>query len=219
MNKQNAKGNNPVLIEKFRERLRFLMDQADSQEAFANFVGVSRSTLAQYYNNSVLPKADSIFKICSACHVSADWLLGLSGVKSPDIELQAVCKYLGLSEDAVAFLRMMNEHMGIEFSMSFDALLSNDKSRSSFLLSLMYLYSAYKIKKENENKPLREIDGIGKDILSIWIRDDVENKIDYKKYQSNKCFNEALETLFQSDSLLALYQMQLDTEESENGQS
>src|SRR5699024_9824252 len=42
-----------------------------------------------------------IEKICKTCGVSADWLLGISTVKTSDTTTQAICQATGLSEKAV----------------------------------------------------------------------------------------------------------------------
>jgi hypothetical protein len=41
--------------------------------------------------------------------VSADWLLGLSDTQSPDADVQQVCKYTGLSEEAVHQLHRLDQ--------------------------------------------------------------------------------------------------------------
>lgn len=41
--------------------------------------------------------------------VSTDYLLGLTGVKTPDVKIQAATKMLGLSEEAIANIKSINE--------------------------------------------------------------------------------------------------------------
>ena len=93
----------------FRERLNDLMkNEQMSTTEFAEKLGLSRQTVGFYLNGDRIPDALTLRQICERCSVSADYLLGLSDAKSQNIEIQAVCSYLGLSEDAVASLHTDN---------------------------------------------------------------------------------------------------------------
>lgn len=90
----------------FVERLKELMGDMDNT-TFAKHVGLSRQTLGYYLNGNRLPDANNIIKICRACNVSSDYLLGLSDVRSADGSVQAACDYTGLTEPAVKILHKM----------------------------------------------------------------------------------------------------------------
>lgn len=90
----------PAFTERFTQ-LRGDMTQA----AFSEFLGMSRPTVGFYESGSRIPDALGLKAIAEKCHVSADWLLGLSDVKSPDGDLQQACNYTGLSEKTVKLLR------------------------------------------------------------------------------------------------------------------
>ena len=86
----------PIFTERFREL------QGDrSNTEFAEFLGISRQTVGFYYNGDRVPDAITLAKIAKKCKISADWLLGLSNVRTTDIELKQVCEYTGLSKDAI----------------------------------------------------------------------------------------------------------------------
>lgn len=63
----------PVFAERFAQ-LRGEM----SQRQFADFLGISRSTIGFYENGSRLPDAATLKVISKKCDVSIDWLLGVA---------------------------------------------------------------------------------------------------------------------------------------------
>lgn len=87
----------------FRKRLNELLGDMTTTE-FAEKVGLSRQTMGFYLNGDRIPDSATLIQICEACNVSADYLLGLSDVSSPDIQIQEIVKATGLSEKNVNFL-------------------------------------------------------------------------------------------------------------------
>ena len=51
----------------------------ESQESFANSIGVSKGSLGGYERDENSPSADAVLKICSKANISAEWLLQGSG--------------------------------------------------------------------------------------------------------------------------------------------
>jgi len=88
----------------FAERIKELRGNMKQAE-FGEKVGVSRGAISYYENGSRTADIEILEKICREYSVTSDWLLGLSDVKNPDIELQAICKRTGLSEDAINMLQ------------------------------------------------------------------------------------------------------------------
>ena len=65
----------------FRQRLQALMDRSGHNQAgFARLTGIDRSTLSQLLaaDGPRLPRAETLVAVATACHVSIDWLMGLS---------------------------------------------------------------------------------------------------------------------------------------------
>ena len=63
----------------FASRLSdFIADLGLSKRAFAARVGVSAMSVSDWTTGKIQPNAESIYLICHAFHVSADYLLGLS---------------------------------------------------------------------------------------------------------------------------------------------
>lgn len=88
----------------FSQRLLELQGEMN-QAKFAEVLGISRTSVCLYESGTRIPDALILRKIAQKCHVSADWLLGLSDVKSTDTDMQRVCGYTGLSEMAVYSLQ------------------------------------------------------------------------------------------------------------------
>ncbi|KQT52751.1 MULTISPECIES: helix-turn-helix domain-containing protein [unclassified Aureimonas] len=74
-------GKRPTAAESFRTRLGLVIERTGMRPAaFSRFAQVDRSTLSQLLaaDSPRLPRADTLIAIATACHVSVDWLLGLS---------------------------------------------------------------------------------------------------------------------------------------------
>lgn len=95
----------------FRERFSQLRGDM-KQDEFAEFLGFSRPTVALYESGKRVPDAVALKTIAEKCGVSADWLIGLSDVKTNSIDLKNVCDYTGLSVEAVKAIREVNFAFG-----------------------------------------------------------------------------------------------------------
>lgn len=71
-----------------------------TQSEFAEFLGISRPTVGFYESGERIPDAITLGRIARICNVSADWLLGLSDVKSVDRNIQVAAATLGISGKA-----------------------------------------------------------------------------------------------------------------------
>lgn len=91
----------------FPTRLRDLMEEnGTKQEELARVLGVkARQSITGYTDGSTIPTADKIVALAKFFHVSTDYLVGLRDEKTPDVTLQGVCDYTGLSEDAAEAIR------------------------------------------------------------------------------------------------------------------
>ena len=93
----------------FGDRILELMKPHETQMEFGERVGVNRNTIASYTRiKDKMPDTEIILKISRSCNVSADWLLGLSEIRSPDISAQAVGKYTGLDGDTIEKLHSLS---------------------------------------------------------------------------------------------------------------
>ena len=90
------------------EKLR--TDLGMTQPEFAVALGMDpkkgRSTINNWETRANKVKDDDLKKIAATFNVSADWQLGLSDVRSPDMDVQAACRFTGLSEYAIRVLKL-----------------------------------------------------------------------------------------------------------------
>lgn len=80
-------------------------ESGQTQQELADSIGVKRETVNQWENSTRKLKADAIISLAKHFGVSADYILGLSNVRSNDTDMQGACKYTGLSEEAIDRLR------------------------------------------------------------------------------------------------------------------
>lgn len=65
--------------EKVGKRIKELrLECGLSQSKLGKLVGVAQNTIAQYENNSVVPKTEVVFKLSIVLKSSSDYILGLS---------------------------------------------------------------------------------------------------------------------------------------------
>ncbi len=93
---------NIVLAERIG-KLRVLA--GESQQSLADNIGVKRETVKFWESGERHIKCGDIAKLAKHFNVSADYLLGLSDVASPDTDIRSVCDFTGLSEEAVEYIR------------------------------------------------------------------------------------------------------------------
>lgn len=98
-----------MTTEIFAERLKGLRnDHGISLKELAGSLDTTAQSLSLYERAERTINIDLLVKISKYFNVSTDYLLGLTGNKTNDTELQAVCGYTGLCEDAVKSLATCN---------------------------------------------------------------------------------------------------------------
>lgn len=92
----------------FPVKLRELMEREPktTQPQLAAALGIQRQTVSNYANGQSSPDWETLARIADFFGVSVDWLLGRTGTESPNADVQAVCHFTGLSENAVELLRL-----------------------------------------------------------------------------------------------------------------
>jgi len=89
----------------FPSQLRKLRkEKGVSQDVLSKELGVSKSTVGLWETGDTLPDAKAIFDLANYFDVSADWILGLSDLKSTDKDIRKICDLLPLSELAAQTL-------------------------------------------------------------------------------------------------------------------
>lgn len=82
-----------------------LAEKDIKQKELAKKIGVNDNVISYWCSGSRTPNTQQIIQICNVLGVSADYLLGLSDVATNDKDLQYICDYTGLEEEAVKVLR------------------------------------------------------------------------------------------------------------------
>lgn len=89
----------------FPTQLRNLRkEKGVSQDELSKILGVSKSTVGLWETGDTLPDARSLHDLAVYYEVSADYLLGLSDVKTSDMAVRSICEYTGLTEESLDFL-------------------------------------------------------------------------------------------------------------------
>lgn len=87
----------------FQERLKELRGNNRLQD-IAKDIGISRASLGYYENGDRKPDIEVLLKLANYYHVSCDYLLGLTDIKSPDINNRMISQTLGLDEQSIKTL-------------------------------------------------------------------------------------------------------------------
>lgn len=92
------------------ERIRILRTEKNlTQATLATELGIAKTTLASYEQGKNEPNITMLTKLIAFFNVSAEYLLGLTDVKSTKLEMIYIAKYLGLTERAITELHSYNE--------------------------------------------------------------------------------------------------------------
>lgn len=87
------------------KRIKILRTERNlTQAALANELGIAKTTLAAYEQEKNEPSNETFVKIANYFNVSADYLLGLTDVKTPDANIAFIANYLGLTEHSITTL-------------------------------------------------------------------------------------------------------------------
>lgn len=91
----------------FPTRLRQLIEEKPTTiTAVARELGISRQAVSQYTMGIGQPNADKLLQMAEFFNVSVDWLVGRQGgAKSFNMDMEGACRFLGMDEDCVAFLK------------------------------------------------------------------------------------------------------------------
>ena len=94
------------------ERLRKLIDDTGlSRQEIADAIGCDVSAITKNYNGRRKVTTDFVVMYAQYFGVTADYLLGLSDVKSGDQDMRLISKHTGLNDEAIAELSFMQEYV------------------------------------------------------------------------------------------------------------
>ena len=94
------------------ERLKKLReDKGEKQQDVANAILVDRTVISFFERNERKPDVDKLIALAKHFDVTTDFLLCLSDVKKSDTTLQAVSKYIGLSDEAIKSIKLVDKKL------------------------------------------------------------------------------------------------------------
>lgn len=97
----------------FSERLNLIMkERGVTQSTLSKAVGITKQSISMYSNAHRVPDIEVFKNICEFFEVSADYLLGISDVKSFDLETKAIGEKLKLDDAAIEQLESIAEIKG-----------------------------------------------------------------------------------------------------------
>lgn len=94
------------------ERLKKLReDKGEKQQDVANAILVDRTVISFFERNERKPDVDKLIALAKHFDVTTDFLLCCSDVKKTDTTLQAVSKYIGLSDEAIKNIKLVDKKL------------------------------------------------------------------------------------------------------------
>lgn len=92
----------------FPTRLRELLaPKGVTITALADKLEISRQAVSQYQDGSTQPNLQSLAEIAKYFGVSTDWLLGLTDMRTPNMDVRAIANYIHLSDKAIERLNSL----------------------------------------------------------------------------------------------------------------
>ena len=92
----------------FPTRLRELLaPKGVTITALADKLEISRQAVSQYQDGSTQPNLQSLAEIAKYFGVSTDWLLGLTDMRTPNMDVRAIANYTHLSDKAIERLNSL----------------------------------------------------------------------------------------------------------------
>lgn len=89
----------------FAKRLKALREEKRlNQKELAAEIDISNGSISYYEKAERLPDIETAYKLSKFFDVSADYLIGLTDVKTSNINIKATCDYTGLTERSISTL-------------------------------------------------------------------------------------------------------------------
>lgn len=126
--RSSAANKNAIFPTQLRDLRR---EKGVSQDELSKILGVSKSTLGLWETGDTLPDARSLHDLAVYYGVSADYLLGLSDVRTANTDVRAICEYTGLCNESIASV-LKAKNRGLIFGCN--AFLSSSECIDVFLL-------------------------------------------------------------------------------------
>lgn len=173
----------------------------ENQEDLAKLLNVQRQIISYYETGARTPNIEDLAILAKHFDTTVDYLIGLSDVKSTNIEVKSICDYTGLSEKAINSLhenfadRAFPEYLKQE---DIEETMSNRKRTAeilsalivgvpngSLILSAFYLELYFKKDREIEKnfKELNNCESFSKEnCISLTIESNIKRQLQQLHY-------------------------------------
>jgi len=146
------------------------------QKELATELGIPDNTISYFVSGKRTPNTDQIIKISRKLNVSADYLLGLSKIETPQIEVQEVNNRYGLSESALQNLEKITvlahlheKHQQLtDGIMKFERTLKNtrnDNPTKEYIVEILREQDKLKIERDTLETEMLELTDPGEGYL------------------------------------------------------
>ena len=149
MRKENSNiDSGQIFKENFHEL--YEMSRCQSITQFAQKLQMNRQSVDRYYNGERLPDLTSIIQICRIMNVSADWLLGLTDVKTRTADLQNAINALGITEQAAQ--ELYNPELGNPWGKTISSMVESKRFSNFISTYQIFLDFLKKLRAEDLEK-------------------------------------------------------------------
>lgn len=93
----------------FQKRFRELFGDDITKVYIADKLNTSRQNVGNWISGETIPNINTLACIAKVGNVSADYLIGLTDVKSMDLKIQEISKLTGLSEASIVKLSLLKK--------------------------------------------------------------------------------------------------------------
>lgn len=131
-----------------------------TQREFANHVGCTAATLSAYENGSKSPSLEIVKNIAEKCHVSIDWLCGLTNKKESTDKIESYA-------DVINALTKLSDSIGISIDEA-NRIVIYDSAVQLFLKDWRKMLALYKD------------DTINKKLYELWLQGWISDAAPYK---------------------------------------
>lgn len=175
-------------INKFGERLLKLREDCkETQQQLADAIGITRQSLSRYETNERTPNIDLIYKVSKHYNVSADYLLGLSEIKSSNNKIRNACEITGLEESAIEKLQLIKSMTDNYKNVTMLTVMNDLINDKDFIHIIRDCLNLYRSSSELVEKLLNK--------QSINHNDELIEKTDLQLFRASERFRNILEKL------------------------
>lgn len=206
------------------QRLRETFGDEILQETADRLGNISKSSVGFWKQGQANPDYDMLARIAEVYDVTTDWLLGREGaVKTPAADLEATCRYLGITEKAALNLKAAGR---IPAGRSLDRFL--ESNGLLFLINSIdeiseQVAAIEPVMEETENiikeRDKEELSGSGKLQEALARLDESYRSIRLSRYELTEAADECAEEIFGIRYILKRAgDLLLDARETQNSQ-